>query len=196
KIISATYRAGLLIIGLLSILILILVARPLKECRELDIAKAEKVSHMIVLGAGLKGDQVSERLKLRLDKALEALEANNQIIAIVSGGQGSDEIISEAEAMKRYLVAAGTPEESILKEDLSRSTYENLLYSKEILDKLEPPEELMIVTSDFHIFRSRFIAKKLGWEVQTLCSKSEPHVLSNYMIREIPAVINDFIRQD
>lgn len=194
KILSSIYRAGLFAIGIISIIILFLMIHPIKTCRQLNAQTALQASHMIVLGAGLNGDQVSERLKLRLDKAMETLELNREITVIVSGGQGSDELISEAEAMKRYLIEAGIEEKRILLEDKSTSTYENLLYSKAIIDKLKPPENVLIVTSDFHIFRSQFIAKKIGWNTQVLCSKSELHVLSNYMIREIPAIINDFLK--
>ncbi len=194
KIISKFYRTGLLAIGILSIIILILVIRPIKECRQLDPQIIQTADTMIILGAGLNGDQVSERLKLRLDKALEASKINQKMTIIVSGGQGSDELISEAEAMKHYLVKAGIDEKMIILEDKSTSTYENFLYSKTKTDKFEPSENVLIVTSDFHIFRSKFIAKDLGWNTQALCSKSELHVLSNYLIREIPAVVNDFIK--
>ncbi len=194
SIASKIYRVGLFAIGIISIIILILIIRPIKECRQLDVQTIQQTSHMIILGAGLNGYQVSERLKLRLDKALEALELNQEIIVIVSGGQGSDELISEAEAMKRYLIEAGIDEKRIISEDKSTSTYENFLYSKAKIDKLEPSKNVMIVTSDFHVFRSKFIAKKIGWKSQALCSKSELHVLSNYLIREIPAVVNDFTK--
>lgn len=192
--ISKTYRVSLMIIGILSIIILILVIRPIKECRQSEGGKVQQASHMIILGAGLDGDQVSKRLKLRLDKALEALELNPELIVIVSGGQGSDELISEAEAMKRYLLEAGIEEEKIIAEDKSTSTYENFLYSKSKTDELNSLKNILIVTSDFHVFRSQFIANRLGWSSQALCSKSEIHVISNYMIREIPAVMNDFLK--
>jgi len=194
RILSNVYRAGLLAIGLISITILILVIRPIKECRQLNPQMIQNMDHMIVLGAGLEGDQVSKRLKLRLDKALDALKMNQEMIAIVSGGQGSDELISEAEAMKRYLVEAGIEEGNIIKEDKSTSTYQNFLRSNAIIDKRMKSRNRLIVTSDFHVFRSTFIAKSMGWHTQAICSKSEPHVLSNYLIREIPAVVNDYLK--
>lgn len=196
RVISDTYRIGLLIIGILSIIILILIVRPIKECRQLDVQKAESADVMIILGAGLNGDQVSERLKLRLDKALEALNLNPEMTVIVSGGKGGDEKISEAEAMKRYLIKAGIEEKRVIEEDKSTSTHENFLFSKPIIDAVEPSGQILIVTSDFHVFRSQMIAKSLGFDSRALCSTSEPLVLSNYLIREIPAVINDFLRKE
>lgn len=195
KIISRIFRCGLAIIGILSIITLILIIRPIKACRQFDAGKVMQATHIIVLGAGLNGDQVSERLKLRLDKAVEALRVNSDALVIVSGGQGSDELMTEAEAMKEYLVRAGIDDSRIIKEERSTSTYENFLYSKKILDKIGPSKEILIITSDFHAFRSEFIAKKLGWDnARVLCSKSAPLLISNNLIREIPAVINDFIR--
>ncbi len=195
KILSEVYRAGLLVVGVLSIIILTLVARPIKECRQLDSQKIKSAGSMIILGAGLEGDQVSKRLKLRLDKALEVLMLNDDMMVIVSGGQGKDELISEAEAMKRHLIKNGIDASRIIKEDRSTSTYENFLFSKTKYEAMKIPEKVLIVTSDFHVFRSQMIAKSLGFQSEALCSKSELHVLSNYMIREIPAVVNDFLKK-
>jgi len=193
-LLSGTYRLGLLVVGILSILILILVARTIPECRKIDPEKIESSNTMIILGAGLDGDQVSKRLKLRLDKALEALQINPTMTIIVSGGQGSDELISEAEAMKNYLVGQGVNPENILIEDRSTSTYENFLYSRELYESMKVLEKVLIVTSDFHAFRSQMIAGSLGLKSNALCSHSEFYVLSNYLIREIPAVVNDFTK--
>ena len=194
NLLSGMYRLGLLVVGILSILILVLVTHPIKECRKIDPQKIQSADTMIILGAGLNGDQVSKRLKLRLDKALKALTQNPTITVIVSGGQGSDELISEAEAMKNYLVSRGADPKQIIEENRSTSTYENFLYSKALYESMKLPKKVLIVTSDFHVFRSQMIASSLGFTNEVLCSQSEWYVVSNYLIREIPAVVNDFIK--
>ncbi len=110
---------------------------------------------IVVLGAGLnKGDQLSRTLKARLDKTLAIYDNSGKPI-IVSGGQGSDELISEAQAMKTYLVENGINEDNIYMEDKSTSTKQNFLYSEDILDDLfEDNYEILYVSSNFHIFRS------------------------------------------
>ena len=80
---------------------------------------------IIVLGAGLKGDTPSLALERRLEKAAEYMNKNGNAIAIVSGGQGKGETISEAQAMENYLLNHGIREDRIIKEDNSTSTYEN-----------------------------------------------------------------------
>ncbi len=95
--------------------------------------KDPKVEYLIILGAGLKGDVPSEVLKYRLNKAVEYYKKNPDTIFIVSGGQGKDELISEAEAMEIYLSKRGIPIKNIIKEDKSTSTYENLKFSDKII---------------------------------------------------------------
>ena len=89
---------------------------------------------VIVLGAGLRGDRPSTTLKGRLNAAYEYHLENPDALIIVSGGQGHDEDITEAEAMKKYLVALGIPDDRIVKEEKSTSTYEKrfLIHSVKI----------------------------------------------------------------
>ena len=117
----------------------------------------------VVLGAAVRGEQVSLPLSDRLDKAVEYCGKNLNAIVIVSGGQGPPEDITEALAMERYLIAKGLPKERIIKEEVSSTTYENILFSKELLDSFfDRPYESVIITNDFHIFRAVKIAEKLG----------------------------------
>ncbi|MCD8015095.1 MAG: YdcF family protein [Lachnospiraceae bacterium] len=93
----------------------------------------QEPSYVIVLGAQVKGTSPSRALKRRLDRAAQYAEAHPGAILILSGGQGADEEISEAECMYRYLTAAGVPEERLLLEDGSTSTQENLEFSAELI---------------------------------------------------------------
>ena len=191
------YKIGLFGIGLLCVMILTLVATPQFNCQTFDEAETRKADYMIVLGAGLKnGDEISFNLKSRLDKALEIFEIHPDLVIVVSGGQGADETISEAEAMGRYLVENGIGKNQIIHEDQSRSTHENLLFSQEKLGLLDLSKSTLeqkgiIVSQDFHMFRSGLIAQKLGLDTVGICSPTPLFLKTNYMIREIPAVVND-----
>ena len=124
-----------------------------------------KEDAVIVLGAGLKGDMVTATLARRLDKAIEYHERNNDSVIIVSGSQGFQETTTEAKAMERYLLNRGIPGEKIIKEENATSTYENLSYSKEILDDLfEDKYKVVVITNDFHVFRANMLAHRLGYD--------------------------------
>ncbi|WP_242855991.1 YdcF family protein [Ruminiclostridium josui] len=98
--------------------------------------KDKQVDSIIVLGAGLKGETPTLVLKNRLDYTLDYYKNNPDVKIIVSGGQGIGETITEAEGMKRYLVKHNVPENVILKEEKSTSTYENMVYSKKYMKTL------------------------------------------------------------
>ncbi|MCC8105833.1 MAG: YdcF family protein [Clostridiales bacterium] len=101
----------------------------------------ENLNYVIVLGAQVRGTSPSLSLKKRLERAAEYAEENPGTIFILSGGQGPDEGISEAECMYQYLVAAGVPEDRLIKEDASTSTRENLTFSAEIIRGLAADKE-------------------------------------------------------
>lgn len=118
---------------------------------------------VIVLGSGILGEQITTGLQYRLDKAIEIYNSNNDILIIVSGGQGEQETITEALAMERYLISQGVPKESIIKEELSRSTYENFQFSKKILDqRFGSDYTVCFVTNEYHIFRAGQLASFAG----------------------------------
>lgn len=150
--------------------------------------------YVVVLGSGLHGDQLSPTLRLRLDKCLEYLREHPKAKVVVSGGQGPDEYISEAEAMKRYLVADSIEEHRIIMEDKSTSTYENLLFSKNILEQIAPGErEILIITSDFHMFRAKFVASRVGLIPYGMCAESVNYLKPYYYLREYFVVFKSLI---
>lgn len=119
---------------------------------------------LIVLGAGLIGEEVGPNLELRLELALDYYEKNPDVRIVVSGGKGEGEDITEALGMERYLISRGVPEESIIKEEASTSTEENFRFSKALLDGLSDGEyTVSFVTNDFHIFRSSYHAESAGF---------------------------------
>lgn len=146
--------------------------------------------YCVILGAQWKENGPSEVLRRRLEAAAVYLEENAETIAIVSGGQGSDEKISEAAGMKQYLCQAGIAEERILMEDQSRNTCENLEFSTKLLDV--PDSRVVIVTNNFHAFRALRIAEKQGYRAEGLAASSVLWMLPNNMLREFFGVIKDF----
>lgn len=119
---------------------------------------------VIVLGCGIRGERVSVGLAKRLDKAYEYHQKNPDAVIIVSGGQGPQEDISEALAMKRYLMGKGVSEEKIIMEDKSTSTITNFRNSYEIVqEKGLPVGSMVFVTNAYHVYRAAYYAKDAGF---------------------------------
>lgn len=149
----------------------------------------------IVLGAGLWGDIPTRTLTYRLDTALKYLNDNPKSKVVVTGGQGSDETISEAEAMEIYLVSRGIDKERIIKEDKAKNTEENFRYSREKLDSLgyNQYNSAMIITNSFHMFRSKRLAIKNGFQAYGMPAQSYIYLIPNYYVREVFAVIKSLV---
>lgn len=147
--------------------------------------------YCIILGAQWKSNGPSEVLRRRLNKAVEYLNENPNTLVIVSGGQGGNEVISEAVGMKQYLMAAGISEERILVEDKSTNTRENLAFSAELLDK--DNSQVVIVTNNFHMFRALKIAEKQGYQAEGLSADSVAWMVPNNLLREFMGVCKDFL---
>ena len=126
------------------------------------------VDAVIVLGAGVNGETPSMALQTRIDAAAAYLEQHPDVPVVLSGGQGSGEDITEAEAMRRALKAKGMPEDRLLLEESSTSTAENFAFSKVLLEDHDIDTDtavIAVVTNDFHIFRAKLIAQREGLTV-------------------------------
>ncbi len=145
---------------------------------------------LVVLGCQINGETPSRMLKSRLDTAYDYLVENENIKVIVSGGQGSDEVTSEADVMQKYLVNRGIPENRIYMEDKSTSTEENLEFSKAIIEKEGLCRDIAIVTDGFHQLRADIFAKKQELRAYNLPSKTEEWLLPTYWIREWFGIIH------
>ncbi len=146
--------------------------------------------YVIVLGAGLlHGDQVSKLLADRLDKAIEIYRKDPTPPYIIpSGGQGGNETIPEAAAMKKYLLEKGIPEEHIIPEDRSKTTRENLVNSKAIMDARDGRKYLAVVTSNYHVYRALRLCRKLNLEAVGVGGHVAPYYWPSALIREYVAV--------
>lgn len=154
---------------------------------------SSNANYLIVLGAGVRGEKPSLALQYRLDVAFNYLNENPNTQAILTGGQGSGEDITEAEAMHRYLVKKGIEPNRLLLEDQATDTVENLTYSFKMIDSSLENPEIIVVTNKFHILRSKMIAHELGWEVDGIGAETLSFLIPTYYLREFFAVIHEFI---
>lgn len=149
---------------------------------------------VIVLGSGLRGGRrvtplLASRLK-RGGQVYRALEAHGtpDPMMILSGGKGSDEHLPEAEAMARYLTERGFPPGRLIREDRSRTTEQNLTFSKAIMDQIRPGSRCVIVTSNFHAFRAAILARRLGIDGHVTGAPTAAYYWPTAMLREFAAV--------
>lgn len=129
---------------------------------------------MVILGAQLKSDGPSLFLQRRLERALEYLDTHPDTLVVVSGGQGRDEPDTEANGMERFLRDHGF-EGTILQEDQSHNTKENLKNSKAVLDQAgyDVQNGVLLVSNDFHLARAKLLGSRFGYNVSVLAGKSD-----------------------
>lgn len=123
---------------------------------------------LIVLGAGLHGETPSATLQVRLDAALEQLSAHPQAVAVLSGGQGHNETVTEASAMARYLTARGIEPSRLYLEEQARNTEQNLRFSREIIAENHLEGSIAVVSNGFHLYRAKHLAKRMDLQVETI----------------------------
>jgi uncharacterized SAM-binding protein YcdF (DUF218 family) len=153
--------------------------------------KEEKnLEYIIVLGAHVDGTRLSKALLERTRRALQYLRENPDTRAVLSGGKGEGESISEAEAMYRYLTEHGICKERLIREDRSTNTKENLDYSLALIGGCD--HRIGIVTNQFHVFRGVAIGRKCGCrQIYPLPSRYRSWRLLIYIPREILAILKD-----
>lgn len=150
---------------------------------------------IIILGCQINKDgTLPKLLRSRVDRAIEFSKmqkdnTNKDIIFIPSGGQGKDEVMSEARAMKNYLIEQGIDKDTILIEDKSTSTYENIKYSYEIISKKIKNPKLAFSTTNYHTFRAGIIGRKEGLDIEGIGSKTKSYFFINAFIREYIATL-------
>lgn len=148
---------------------------------------APQSDYLIVLGAGVNGSAPSLSMVNRLEAALDYLEAYPDAVAIVSGGQGAGEDVTEASAMHDWLIAHGVPESRIVQEDQSTSTRENLENSFAIIRSRggDPADGVAVVSSEYHLYRAKQMARALGAKPLGVAAETTlPTMRANYFIRE------------
>ena len=153
---------------------------------------------VIVLGAGVNGTEPSLSLRTRLDKAVDYLERWPDIPAVLTGGTGYGEEISEAQCMYDYLTEYGVEADRLILEDRASNPAENFAFSWELLTEagVDPAEgRVAVVTNDFHIARAELIAAREGYGDVAGIPAPLPwvHLEINYTLREAFAMVKTFL---
>jgi len=156
------------------------------------IPKFDK-DYIIILGCKIKKDgSLTPLLKGRVDRAIEFSRlqkenTNKDIVFIPSGGQGKDEVMSEAQAMKNYLLEQGINKKNILLEDKSKNTLQNITYSNKLINDKE--KNIAFSTTNYHVFRAGVLATDKKINVEGIGSKTKSYFFINAFIREFVATI-------
>ena len=172
----------------------------------------KKVDYVIILGARVKGEKPAKSLMERIKAATEYLKKNPEVKVIATGGKGKNEGIAEGVAIKRELLKNGISEDRIILEDKSKNTVENFRFSLEKIRNSENGKnknsenngnrkiKVLIVTNDYHIFRSKNIARKVGfdnkdYEIYGLPAKTPLISIPQSYFREFLSNVNYFLFQ-
>jgi uncharacterized SAM-binding protein YcdF (DUF218 family) len=154
-----------------------------------------EVVAVVVLGAGLIRGSVTPLLASRLNKGIAVREQlSDEPLLIVSGGQGSDEVRSEASAMEEFLVDKGIPGTDIVAEDRSRTTRENLENCKVILAERGLDGRVAVVTNTFHAFRAALLMQRIGIPGYAVGSPTARYFWPTAVIREYVAILSESVR--
>ena len=151
------------------------------------------IDYVLILGCKIRDDgTLYPIIKGRADKALDFFRQQmdrfgKSPVLLPSGGKGTDEIVSEAEAVANYLEKSGIDESHILKETKSVSTKENMLFSKSLIG--DKSDNVAFVTSDFHVFRSGILAANIGWDIDGMGARTKWYFWPNAFVREFVALI-------
>lgn len=161
------------------------------------VPRSYKQDYLIVLGAGLlQGHKISRLLGARIDRAIvfyikQVGKSRKAPKLIMSGGQGDDEDLSEAQAMADYAVAHGIPREMILLEDQSRNTQQNMLFSKQLAtqDFGSANFRAKFFTNNYHLLRAGIYARQAGLAANGVGAHARFYYWPNAMIREFGALV-------
>lgn len=182
KTVRYIFRTALIIYAVLAVYAVTLSAFMIANMN--DAPEKDGSRTVIVLGCQVRRDGPSLMLSRRIDAAYNYLSEDEKADCVVSGGKGDNEHISEAEAMYESLVNGGIAQSRITKEDKSSSTYENLLFSKQILEDSGKPLKIAIVTDGFHQWRARLQAENLGYDVKCVSAATPWYLIPVYWVRE------------
>ena len=148
--------------------------------------------YVLVLGAKvLNQNTPCKILETRLNCAYDYLQQFKDSKVIVSGGKGKDEPISESYVMRKVLISYGVRQDRIIMEDSSVNTFQNLKNTRRILGNVD---EILIITSNYHLFRSKILARRVGFKkVSLIGSDVFVESLFKNLVREVFAVMKSIL---
>ncbi len=157
---------------------------------------------ILILGCWFRPDgTLPPLLRGRVDRALsfwfmQKERTGREAILIPSGGQGRDECMPEAEAMRRYLLSRGIPDRLIRPETQSVSTLQNMSFSRKIIEEQNPAGQVLFVTSNYHIFRSGILAAQAGLPAEGIGSRTVWWFWPNAFLRECAGMLHRRWKQE
>ena len=157
---------------------------------------------IIILGCLFRKDgTLTPLLRGRVDRALDfwrdqQAQTGKSAVLVPSGGQGPAEVMPEAEAMRRYLLAQGVTEGMIMAEDRSTNTFQNMAYSKALIDAAHPGARVAFATTNYHVFRSGVWARLAGLEAEGMGSRTRWWYWPNAFMRECAGLLARRWRQE
>ena len=163
---------------------------------------APDVDYLVILGCRFRRDgTLPPLLRGRVDRALEFWRAQKaatgrEALLVPSGGQGPDETMPEAEAMRRYLRSQGIPEAMIRVEDRSRNTYQNMEFSRALIEGERPGARVAYVTTNYHVFRSGVWARLAGLRAEGVGSRTKWWFWPNAFMRECAGLLKNRLPQE
>ena len=146
--------------------------------------------YVIVLGCRIRPDgSLYPLIRARVDRAIAFVRAQEaatgkQAVLVPSGGQGADEPESEAGAMARYMLAQGIAPERILAEENSKTTLENLRFSRSLIEEQAENAKVAFSTSSYHVYRGGILAANSGWHIDGMGSPTIWYFWPNAFLRE------------
>lgn len=176
--------AALGIVSVITLMSFIYIKGKTKACNEKVI---------IVLGCRVKWDKPSLSLIKRADAAYDFLMKNPKALAILSGGQGNDEALSEAECMKNLLLEKGIDKSRLILEGKSTTTDENIAFSLKLINSLGLDKDVAVATSEYHQLRASMICNRYGLKSSPQSAKTKLTVLHIFLLREIFGIIKELI---
>ena len=186
KQLPAWVNHSLLVIAVIAIVVCLCIVILIVKC--FGEKAGNHPEYLIVLGAQVKEDGICNSLKYRLEAAEKYLKEHPETKAVLCGGQGSDEPVSEAEAMKEYLT--DIEEDRLILEKESTNTRQNLRNSFLLIGDVA----VCVVTNNFHLFRAKMLARSVGYsDVSGIAATATPLYLPNNTAREVLAIVKDTI---
>ena len=145
---------------------------------------------ILILGCWFRLDgTLPPLLKGRADRAIsfwkeQKEKTGKEAVLIPSGGQGKDESMPEAAAIREYLLSQGIPESVILTEERSESTLQNMAYSRRLMEENGLHGNVAYATTNYHVFRSGLWAAQAGLPAEGIGSKTAWWFWPNAFMRE------------
>lgn len=148
---------------------------------------------VVVLGCAVYGETPSQMMQMRLDVAEKFLRENPEVNAVLSGGQGPDEDISEALCMYRELTKRGIDGKRLYMEEKSTSTRENIAFSAELIKEEGLCENITIVSNNYHLYRATISARQEGLSCSCISAYTPLPILPTYIMREYMGILAQWV---